>query len=443
MLASHGCIAAFAAIALFSIGRANAQLHSVGPVSPHHGFPTFYRAADQQQLAPCLTSTDLCLLDAAADLLQPGLPFPLNYGGVFPSHVFYNAAEATMTTNGGGLALLVMALQGGFANDSELPIPGDQFVMGRLRLRVDNLVPGANYHITTPYGEFDLVAENGGRRGINFTIDVPGPIAGAFAGALTGPIGPTFLRWDSDLPIVDGAGNHYVGNPAIEHTITGSPYGTNYFRIDGPHVGGTNIHSLQTNLFSVIGLVDGAAPVADFTASTSGGPAPLQVQFADHTAGAATSWSWSFGDGGSSNQQNPTHLYTVPGTYTVSLTATGVGGSNTRTIAGLITVTPPPVVLSGPTPVLGAHEFTVSGVTAGSDVYLLLGRAAGNAGIALGSCTVATGLQRPTILVRRRADAGEIRLRAKLSASMLGLTLPLQAVDAGACKASNVLTVEF
>src|SRR5439155_22742003 len=51
-----------------------------------------------------------------------------------------------------------------------------------------------------------------------------------------------------------------------------------------------------------------AAPTADFSGSPTSGFVPLQVQFTDQslTGGAAiTSWSWNFGDGGTSTTQNP------------------------------------------------------------------------------------------------------------------------------------------
>ena len=45
------------------------------------------------------------------------------------------------------------------------------------------------------------------------------------------------------------------------------------------------------------------------------------VQFSDHTSGQPSSWNWSFGDGTSSTAQNPTHVFTAPGSYTVTLTS--------------------------------------------------------------------------------------------------------------------------
>ena len=71
------------------------------------------------------------------------------------------------------------------------------------------------------------------------------------------------------------------------------------------------------------------------------GEYPLAVQFTDTSAGDPTSWSWTFGDGGSSTAQNPAHTYTAAGSYTVSLTATNAQGSDTVTRTGYITVTEP------------------------------------------------------------------------------------------------------
>ena len=45
------------------------------------------------------------------------------------------------------------------------------------------------------------------------------------------------------------------------------------------------------------------------------GPAPLSVNFQDQSTGSVTSWSWTFGDGGTSTAQHPTHVYATAGTY--------------------------------------------------------------------------------------------------------------------------------
>ena len=85
--------------------------------------------------------------------------------------------------------------------------------------------------------------------------------------------------------------------------------------------------------------VTAAAPVADFTATPVSGIAPLAVAFTDGSTGTASGYSWSFGDGGTSTVQHPAHTYTAAGTYTVSLMATGPGGTSPpKTRSGYITV---------------------------------------------------------------------------------------------------------
>ena len=77
---------------------------------------------------------------------------------------------------------------------------------------------------------------------------------------------------------------------------------------------------------------------AGFTADLTGGPVPLTVNFTDQSTGDITSWSWDFGDGATSTEQNPFHTYTDAGTYTVSLAVTGPCGSDTEVKADFITV---------------------------------------------------------------------------------------------------------
>ena len=63
-------------------------------------------------------------------------------------------------------------------------------------------------------------------------------------------------------------------------------------------------------------------PTADFVGTPTSGDVPLLVNFTDLSTDGPTSWSWNFGDGGSSTAQNPSYTYTTAGTYTVTLTAT-------------------------------------------------------------------------------------------------------------------------
>ncbi len=80
-------------------------------------------------------------------------------------------------------------------------------------------------------------------------------------------------------------------------------------------------------------------PVADFTASTNSGTAPLSVEFTDLSTNNPESWQWDFGDGGASTQQNPSHTYNEAGNYTVQLIVSNGSSSDTMIKDNYITVT--------------------------------------------------------------------------------------------------------
>lgn len=65
---------------------------------------------------------------------------------------------------------------------------------------------------------------------------------------------------------------------------------------------------------------------ADFEADRTYGNKPLSVKFTDLSLGGS-SWLWNFGDGQSSTEQHPTHVYENEGRYTVSLTIDGDAGN--------------------------------------------------------------------------------------------------------------------
>jgi PKD repeat protein len=69
------------------------------------------------------------------------------------------------------------------------------------------------------------------------------------------------------------------------------------------------------------------APVAGFNYSGAGVPAPAVVIFTN-TSTNASSFLWDFGDNATSTEKDPQHTYIAGGVYTVNLTATGSGGSN-------------------------------------------------------------------------------------------------------------------
>jgi hypothetical protein len=57
------------------------------------------------------------------------------------------------------------------------------------------------------------------------------------------------------------------------------------------------------------------------------------VAFTDHSTGGPIAWSWSFGDGASSNQQHPTHVFAAPGTYPVRLLVQSASAASSQSVA--------------------------------------------------------------------------------------------------------------
>jgi PKD repeat protein len=93
--------------------------------------------------------------------------------------------------------------------------------------------------------------------------------------------------------------------------------------------------------FSLGGGGGGTAPTAAFSGSPTSGTAPLTVQFTDNSTGGPTSWQWDFQNDGTvdSTQQNPSFVYTSPGTYSVQLTVSNGSGSDSTTRSGYVNVT--------------------------------------------------------------------------------------------------------
>lgn len=82
-------------------------------------------------------------------------------------------------------------------------------------------------------------------------------------------------------------------------------------------------------------------PVASFTGTPTSGAAPLTVTFADASTNSPTSWLWERNSGSGwatfSTSQNPSQAFAA-GTWSVRLTATNAGGSNTQTRTNYLTV---------------------------------------------------------------------------------------------------------
>jgi PKD repeat protein len=88
-------------------------------------------------------------------------------------------------------------------------------------------------------------------------------------------------------------------------------YGTSIWESSYPYSSG-KVTDLDLN-------VEEISLTANFSGNPTTGYEPLTVQFTDLSTGQHNQWSWVFGDGATSNLQNPNHTYT-DGKYTVSLT---------------------------------------------------------------------------------------------------------------------------
>lgn len=85
----------------------------------------------------------------------------------------------------------------------------------------------------------------------------------------------------------------------------------------------------------------GSLPKANFSAEPLNTCASTPVQFTDNTKGFVTDWLWLFGDGATSTEQNPTHLYNDTGYMDVSLIVSQYGCYDTLVLNDYIFIKPP------------------------------------------------------------------------------------------------------
>lgn len=227
------------------------------------GYPMWYKDSLDQSLELCqsrATSTRapgapgapayMCTL-----LPEPGIyddALPLVFPDNWPPEMFWFLAETAIPQVGNSgyeLEVYVAGVEAAFA--AENPVDGDQQSFARIRIRAS--VPSTGtYTITHPYGVETVNVTTAGRRAINITRDIGIGAPGNFRGALAGAIGPWLKGVGGPYTAVNpdtGAIETYIGDPNITEAVTGSPFNTNFVRIQGP--AGT----IQTNTFTVSGKV--------------------------------------------------------------------------------------------------------------------------------------------------------------------------------------------
>ncbi len=221
----------------------------------------------------------MCILNPAPGQFDDTQPvvFPTN----FPDETFWFAADGSITDAARGIDLgYGAAIEAAFNGEVT---DGNQQSFARIRIRVDVPVAGV-YTVTHPYGVdvFNVTPEEftdtGGTRAINMTRDIGIGASGDYSGALKGDVGP-FLR-SVNGPYTEsnpdtGQLEKFVGDPNFEEQVTGSPFNTNYLRIQGP-----NGIDIRSDVFAVSGklsAVDLPAPALVKRASYSRGNTPTGV----------------------------------------------------------------------------------------------------------------------------------------------------------------------
>jgi hypothetical protein len=224
-LTATGVVAAVAVAPPPAHNNHTVGLAKVGPIDETTGFPVSYTDTNGTRLEMCTeVANPNCIV---GPLPTPGQPvsFPSNY----PGEAFYSAANATIDAGNGNKALLTTGTEASFAGGTAKV--GQQITFGRIRVRVSGLVDNGAYKVTHPFGTDNYVSQPGAARGINNTEDI-GSLSpdGVFDQTLAAREAP-FLKWDATGPAAPAG---YLGDPTVNHAVTGSPYNTNIFRVEGP-----------------------------------------------------------------------------------------------------------------------------------------------------------------------------------------------------------------
>ena len=155
------------------------------------------------------------------------------------------------------------------------------------------------------------------------------PLAVAFTGASTGGLAPFSYTWTFG----DGTTSASL-SPGHTYSAAGT-YAAGFSVTDANRVK-VSATAITIVVQPHLNVTDSGLPTA--------GEAPLTVAFTTTPTGGTLgySYAWTFGDGGTSTSQNPSHTYTTVGTFAARLTVTDAIGATATATALTITVNPPP-----------------------------------------------------------------------------------------------------
>jgi hypothetical protein len=304
LLASGGGAQAQQSVDPTTTGRAAILTPSIKPFmkfdlrapggQPGRGFPLFYQDQSAVPLALELCSahstansvaTNLCIYDPPLDT-----PYSQELG--FGAEAFWWLGEATINIPGTRKgARLTMGVEAAFAG--EVPIRGQEFTFGRIRIRAELPQPGT-YEVVHPFGSETFIVD-AAELEINATADL-GSFDPDYTGARKSAV-TQFLRW----PAGSNPPSGYIGDPGTPHVVEGSPTGHNKFTIIyhgplSPPTGWTKFNDefdkpkskIETDLFTVSGKIyDGPipTPLTLRRASYNSSDSQLEI-FAQATPGA-------------------------------------------------------------------------------------------------------------------------------------------------------------
>lgn len=232
-------------------------------------------------------------------------------------------------------------------------------VVGATSRTITGLTEGSTYYFAVK--AYNATAESAYSTELPYTVPYAAPVASISATPVSGtaPLAVTFTG-SATGNVTTWAWNFGDGTPAgsgktVSHSYSSAGTYTVTLTASNSNSSGSATTTITVTAPTV------AAPVASFTVSPPSGTTATAFTFINNSTGSVTTWAWSLGDGSTSNAQSPgVKNYTKAGTYTVSLTATGPGGSSKAPDQQIVVTDAPPVADFSASATTGAAPLPVT-----------------------------------------------------------------------------------